>query len=65
MKGGSARALIESDCLHVFSFHFSDKVKLKTYFQCWSSLNFPEWYSNQPVAGGGVADDDGSDVEVP
>jgi len=29
------------------------QVKLKTYFQCLSSLNFPEWYLNQPVAGDG------------
>lgn len=30
------------------------KVKLKTYFHDLSSLNFPEWYLNQPVAGDGV-----------
>jgi DhnA family fructose-bisphosphate aldolase class Ia len=27
---------------------------LKTYFQYLSSLNFPEWYLNQPVAGDGM-----------
>ncbi len=27
---------------------------MKTYFQYLSSLNFPEWYLNQPVAGDGV-----------
>jgi hypothetical protein len=33
---------------------------VKTYFQGLSSLNFPEWYWNQPVAGDGdgVADGD-------